>query len=162
MKWRARLADRVGRALEPVRVVGRLLGREDLDEPAREQVHAVRLGDVPVERRRVELRQHVDPADVGVQAVADRHVDQPVLAGDRNRGLRAEVGEREQPGAAAAAENEGEDVLHAVLAYGESADAGARLTRPAVESRGSLIVNTRRLPGGWPPTRDRRAAPRGV
>ena len=31
-----RLADGIGRALVPVRIVGGLLGREDLDEPARE------------------------------------------------------------------------------------------------------------------------------
>ncbi|MCK7523786.1 MAG: hypothetical protein MZV64_42290 [Ignavibacteriales bacterium] len=45
--------------------------------------------DVPVERGRVELRQDEDPAQLGVQAVADRDVDQPVLAADRHRGLRA-------------------------------------------------------------------------
>ena len=36
-----RLADGVGRALVPVRVVRRLLGREDLDEAAREAVEPV-------------------------------------------------------------------------------------------------------------------------
>ena len=39
--------------------------------------------DVAVERRRVELRQHVDAADVSVQTVADRHVDEAILAADR-------------------------------------------------------------------------------
>ena len=109
-----RLSDRVGRALEPVRVVGRLLRREDLDEPAGEHVHPVRLGDVPVERCRIELGQHVDPPDVGVQAVADRHVDQPVLARDRHGRLGAEMSEGKQAGAASAPEDECEDVFHAV------------------------------------------------
>ena len=47
-----RLPDRVGRALEPLLAFGRLLGREDLDEAAREHVHPVGLRDVAVERRR--------------------------------------------------------------------------------------------------------------
>ena len=67
-----RLADGVGGALIPVRVVRRLLGGEDLDEAAGEAVQPVGVGDVPVERRRVELRQHEDAADVRVQAAADR------------------------------------------------------------------------------------------
>ena len=56
-----RLPHRVRRPLEPVGALGRLLGREHLDEPVGEDVEAVGLGDVPVERRRVELRQHEDP-----------------------------------------------------------------------------------------------------
>ena len=86
----------VGRALIPVRVVGRLLGGEDLDEPLAERVHPVGLRDVPVERRRVELRQHEDAADVGMQAVADRDVDQAVAAADRDRRLRPMLRQRER------------------------------------------------------------------
>ena len=100
------LPDRVGRALEPVRVVGRLFGGENLDEALVEDVHPVGLSDVPVERRRVELRQHEDPPDVGVQAVADRDVDQPVLAANRHGGFRALLRERKQPLALASAEND--------------------------------------------------------
>ena len=107
------LAHGVGRALKPVRVVGRLLGRQDLDESLAEEIHPVGLRDVPVERRRIELRQHEDPPDVGVQAVADRDVDQPVLAADRHRRLRSMLRERKQPRALAAAENERENfVVH--------------------------------------------------
>ena len=107
-----RLAHGVGRALEPVRVVGRLLGGQDVDEAAREQVHPVRLRDVPVERGRVELREDEHPPQPGVQAVADGDVDQPVLAADRHRGLRAHEREREEPVPAPAPEDDGEDVLH--------------------------------------------------
>ena len=108
-----RLPHGVGRALKPVRVVGRLLGGEDLDEPLAEEIHPVGLRDVPVERRRVELRQHEDPADVGVQAVADRDVDEAVLAADRHRRLRAELRQRKQPRALSAAEDERENfVVH--------------------------------------------------
>ena len=107
------LPDGIGRALIPVGIVGRLLGGQDLDEALAEQVHAVGLVDVPVQRRRVELRQDEDAADIGVQAVADRDVDQPVLAGDRHRGLRSELCEREEPGSLAPAENDRQDfVVH--------------------------------------------------
>ena len=106
------LAHGVGRALKPLFAFRRLLGREHLDEAAGKHIHAVRLRDVPVERRRVELRQHVDPLEAGVQAVAERDVDQPVLAADRHRGLRSQVGERKQPRAAAAAEDDRQDVVH--------------------------------------------------
>ena len=107
-----RLAHGVGRALKPLFALGRLLGGQDLDEAAREHVHPVGLRDVAVERRRVELRQHVDAFEAGVQAVAERNVDQPVLAADRHRRLRAMVREREQPRAAAAAEHDRQHVVH--------------------------------------------------
>jgi len=84
-------AHRIGRALEPVRVVGCLLGREDLDESLREEVEPVGLRDVPVEGSRVELRQHEDAAQFDVEAVADGHIDQPVLAADGHGRLRALV-----------------------------------------------------------------------
>ena len=110
-----RLAHGVRGALKPVRAVGRLLGGEHFDEAVREHVEPVGLRDVAVERRGVELRQHEDALEAGVQAVADRDVDQPVLAGERHRRLRAHVGQREEPRAAAAAENQGQHVIHGVI-----------------------------------------------
>ena len=74
------LAHRVGGALEPVRAVGRLLGGQHFDEAVREHVQPVGLRDVAVERGGVELRQHEDALEAGVQAVADRDVNQAVLA----------------------------------------------------------------------------------
>ena len=105
-----RLPDGVGRSLIPVRVVGRLLGREDLDEPAGEPVELVGVVDVAVERRGIELGQHEDAPDVGMQAPADRHVDQAVLAADRHRRLRPRCGERKQARSLAAAEDDGKRV----------------------------------------------------
>ena len=49
-----------------------------------------------VEARAVELRQDEDAVDPGVQAVADRDVDQPELPPERDRGLRAMPGQRPQ------------------------------------------------------------------
>ena len=69
---------------------------------------------MPVERRGIELRQHEDPLQARMQTQADRDVDEAVLAADGHRRLRSLVGQRKQPGAAAATEDEREDVVHAV------------------------------------------------
>ena len=63
-----------------------------------------------VERRGIELRQHEDAPDVGVQASADRHVDQAVLPADRHRRLRAGRGQGKETRALAAAEDDGKRV----------------------------------------------------
>src|SRR6185503_21377830 len=76
-----------------------------------EQIHPVGLSDVPVERRGVELGQNEDSADVGVQAVADRNVDQAIFAGDRHGGLRTQLREREEARTLPAAEHESEDFV---------------------------------------------------
>ena len=104
------LAHGVRRALEPMRVVRRLLGRQNLDETLGEEIHAIRLRNVPVEGRRIELRQDEDPADIGVQAVADRDVYEPVFSADGDCGLRALEGEREKTRAPATAEHDGQDL----------------------------------------------------
>ena len=75
----------------------RLLGGEDLDEAVRERIEAIGARHVPVQRRRLELRQHEDVAQAGVDAVADRNVDQPVLAGQRHGRLAAQLRQRIQP-----------------------------------------------------------------
>ena len=103
------LPDRVGGALIPGRALGCLLGGQDLDKAPCETVELVARIDVAVQRGAVELGQHVDAADAGVQAVADRHVDEAVFPPDRNRGLGAILGQRKEacPGAAAHDDGEG-------------------------------------------------------
>jgi hypothetical protein len=101
-----RLAYGVRCSLVPVRVVGCLLGRENLDEAAREAVQPVGVRDVPVERGRVELREYEDAADVSVQAPADRNVDQAVLAADRYRRFGSGGGQREKTRTLSAAEDD--------------------------------------------------------
>ena len=49
--WRAAWRTASAVPWNQLRVVGRLLGREDLDESLAEQIHPVGLGDVAVERR---------------------------------------------------------------------------------------------------------------
>ena len=55
---RQHLAHRVGRSLKPIRPFGSLLGSEYFDEPICKRREAVGRRNVPVERRRIELRQH--------------------------------------------------------------------------------------------------------
>ena len=107
-----RLPDRIRRPLEPVAALGCLLGGEHFDEAIREHVHPVGLRHVPVERRRIELREDEDPLEARVHAVADRDVDQAVLAAERHGGFRAHPGEGKEAGAASAAEDEREYVVH--------------------------------------------------
>ena len=83
-----RLARGVCRALIPMWIVGRLFCREDLDEPLREAVEPVRHRHMPVERRGIELREHIDAANVRMQAVADGNVNEPVLPANGYRRLR--------------------------------------------------------------------------
>ncbi len=109
-----RLPHGVGRPLEPGGAFGGLLGGEHLHEALGKDIEAVGLGDVPVERRGVELRQHEDALEVGVQAVADRDVDQSILAADRHGRLRSHVGQGEEPRSAPAAEDQCEDIFHAL------------------------------------------------
>ena len=100
----------VGGALVPVDPVGGLLGGEDLDEAAGEDVEVVRVLDVAVERAAVELGQHEDAAELGVDAVADGDVDEAVLAAQGDRRLGAVLGQGEEPSAGAAAHDDGDDI----------------------------------------------------
>ena len=104
-------ADGIGGALVPVGAGLGLLGREDVHEPAAEGVEVEGALDMPVQRRRVELRQDEDPVDAGVDAVADRDVDEPVLAGERDGRLAALQGERREAGAATAAHDHRENTF---------------------------------------------------
>ena len=71
---------------------------------------------------RVELRQHVDPVQAAVDAVRERDVDQPILARQGDGRLGAILGQRIQPRAATAAENESDDTFHVVLALDDKID----------------------------------------
>ena len=95
-----------------VRLLHRLLGGQDFDEAAAEIVEAVRAADVAVQAHRLELREHVDLVDLAVDAVRERDVDQPILAGQRHGRLGAVGRQRQQPRAAPAAQNYRHDVFH--------------------------------------------------
>ena len=106
------LAHGVGGALVPVgRLVG-LLGGQHLDEALVEGVELVGVGDVAVEADAEELGEDVDAVAAAVDAVADGEVDEAVLAGHGHGRLAAQLRERVEARAAAAAEDEAQDVRH--------------------------------------------------
>jgi hypothetical protein len=109
------LAHRVGRALKPIRVVGCLFRRQDVDEPARERIHVIALRNVAVERHGVELRQHEDAPHVGVQTIADRYVDEAIFTANRYRRLRSRLCEGEKARPLAAAKDDAESVVDQAL-----------------------------------------------
>ena len=111
-----------------------MLRRENLDESVAEQIHPVGLCNVPVQGRRVELRQDEDPAEVGVQAVADWNVDQPVLPTDWHGRFRSLSGERKQSRSLPATENERKNlVVHG---------------RPGKQTVHLILLQSCDLPGG--------------
>ena len=105
------LADGVGCPLEPMIAVLGLLGGQDGYERLREDVELVGPADVLVQALRVELRQHEDAADVGVDAVRDGDVDQAVLAGDGDRRLRPLVRQGKQPGSPTPTQDDRQQVV---------------------------------------------------
>ena len=104
--------DGVGGPLVPRLVLHRLLGGQDLDESAAERIELVRVVDVPVQADGVELGQHEDPVQPGVNAVGHGDVDQPIFAGDRHGRLAPRFGQRKQPRAATAAQDQRDDPRH--------------------------------------------------
>ena len=97
----------VRRSLIPTGAGRRLLRGQNFDEAARaEDVELVRPADVLVQRHAVELREHVDAADAGVETIADRDVDEAVFAPERHGRLGAVFGQRVKPLARSAAHDD--------------------------------------------------------
>jgi hypothetical protein len=89
-----------------------LLGRQDLDELAellRDDVPS--HPDVPVQRQRFVLRGDEDAPQPGVDAVAEREVDDPVGTAEVDRRLGAIFGERIEALAGAAGEHDDDGVF---------------------------------------------------
>jgi len=89
-------------ALIPALAIGRLLRGEHLDKTAGELVEAVGAVQVAVQRGAVELGENINLAQAGVDAVADRQVDDPILPRKRNSGLGTILCQRKEPSARAA------------------------------------------------------------
>ena len=100
------LANGIRGTLEPIRIRHRLFGRENFDESFGEWIESVRVRDVPIQRRGIELRQNENLLQTRVQAIADRDIDQPVLAAERHCGLRSVLRERKQSLSCAAGKND--------------------------------------------------------
>src|SRR5579884_3694551 len=103
-------AHGIGGTLIPRRIGKRLFGGKYLDEPAAEMVELVRLRDVAMQGSGVELRQQINAAQAGIDAVGDRDVHKAIFAGERHSGFGAFLGEREKPLALPPAHDDGQDV----------------------------------------------------
>ena len=68
-----------------------------------------------IQRARVVLGQDDDVVDQRVDAVREREIDDPVLAAEGNRGLRADAGEDREALAFATGEDHGHRPLHASM-----------------------------------------------
>src|SRR5262245_10985676 len=90
------LSYRIGGSLKQVRICHRLLGGKHLDGTFRERIKTVRRADVTIQRCRVELRQHEELFQSGIDAIADRNIDQTVLSTERYRGFRSILSQREK------------------------------------------------------------------
>ena len=88
------LSHGVGRALVPILCLRCLLRGKDVDEAPPKIIETIGARDVIVQRRGVELRQHEHPPDAAVQAIADRNVDEAVLAAKGNGRLGALASQR--------------------------------------------------------------------
>ena len=109
------LAYGIGGALKPARAVGGLLGRQHLHEAAAETGgEVVGKAEVAVERLTVELGEGVDLENSGVDAVADRDVDQAVLTAQRYRWFGPGEVQGLQTRAGTASENDRKNTLHAL------------------------------------------------
>ena len=104
------LAHRIGGPLIP-RVIGECLFRsQNFHEPSRKMIELVGLGDMPVERGRVELGEEVNALQIGIDAVGNRDVDQTILPGQRHRRLGSLLGQREETGPLPSSHDDGQDV----------------------------------------------------
>jgi hypothetical protein len=99
-------ADGIRRAFIPGGIVERLLGGENFHEARREVVELVGLVDMAVEGLAIELSEDVNSAQAGVQAVADRDIDEPVFSAERHGRLRAFLGQGKEACAGTAAHDD--------------------------------------------------------
>jgi len=74
----------IGSALIPIGAFLGLFSRHDFDETIGEGIEAVGGTDMSVQRGRIELGQNKYSVDTGMDAIADRDIDQAVFAADRH------------------------------------------------------------------------------
>src|SRR5690242_10183776 len=95
----------------------RLLRGQDFNEATTELVEAVGAADVAMQAGRLKLRQYADRFDISVDIVKYGEVDKAILAGKRHGRLCAVDGERQQPSATSAPQDQCHDVSHQLLPY---------------------------------------------
>ncbi|MPN32401.1 hypothetical protein SDC9_179879 [bioreactor metagenome] len=110
------LVDRVRRAGVPAAVLAGLVRRQHKHAA----VHAVEVpvlagANVAVQRERAILREHADRVDVRIDAVAERKIDDAILAAKRHGGFRHAGGQHAEAAALSARQQHGYDLfLHAL------------------------------------------------
>src|SRR5437762_10207564 len=72
----------VGGSLVPLRPFGRLLRRQNIDKAPGEIVELVARLNVAMQRHGIELREQIDRAQAGVQAIANRDIDQSIFSAE--------------------------------------------------------------------------------
>ena len=105
------LSHRVGVPLVPRAVPYRLLGGEDMDKSVGELIEPVALLNMTVKRHGVELRQDIDVANLGIDTVADREIDEAVLTGDRNGRFCPVPRQGKETAAPSSTEHDGNDIF---------------------------------------------------
>ena len=102
------LIHRIGRALVPHGLRDALAGRQDIEAfvPLGAEVvpAALQMADEAV---RLVLRRHADAPDAGVERVRQGEIDDPRVAAEIDRGLRADIGQLHQSAAAPTGKNVG-------------------------------------------------------
>jgi hypothetical protein len=104
-------ANRIRRPLVPVGTRQRLFRRKDLDIAVAKDVELIGSVDVAMEGCREKLGEDKDTRDARVDAIADRDVEQPVLAADGDGGLGPLLGQWVEAGSAPAAEHNRKYIL---------------------------------------------------
>ena len=79
----------IRRALIPIIGLVRLLSGKDIHEAAAKLIQVVGVLDMPVEGSRMKLGKNKNTVYPRIQTVADRNIDQTILAGQRHRRFTA-------------------------------------------------------------------------
>ena len=142
------------------------LGRDRRHVVAEQRRHAPGPADVKVEAVALVLGEDHDPQEAGVGQVRQDEVDEPVLAAERHRGLGPIEGQRHQPLAFAAGEDDGQHLGHcryrsSRLSPEYAVGQGAH-PRPTVSLAGTRMLQpgdrVLRLERGGAPGQDSRVA----
>lgn len=104
----------IGSAGIPV-IIPTLLGRHDLDEFTEAAVQQPVILDIPDQALCLVLRQHGDAAQVRVDAIRQREIDDPKAVAKGHDRLRAVTGKSSESGAASTGQHEGESALRQLI-----------------------------------------------
>jgi hypothetical protein len=99
-------AHGISRSLIPVQTYLRLLCGEDIDKTASERIEVICCLNVSMKGGSVKLCKNENPVDVGIDAIADRDIDESILSGERDCRFAALLRQRMQPGATTTAHDD--------------------------------------------------------